>query len=525
MRKKRRKKGSPQASGYGDAGASIIKRALRNFNARSGSTQLDIDMQNRTLRQRSRMLYMAAPIATSAINTARTNVVGVGLTLQSNIDINILKISPEEAREWRKRTEAEFRLWAAKKQNCDALGMNNFKELQQLALKSWLLSGDVFVLFKRYDPTPLAPYSIRLHLIEADRISTPDKLRGGSYLAGATEGRAENGNLIHDGVEVDENGRVVAYYISNTHPYEFSDAPMEWTRVEAYGKLTGLPNIIHIKNDERPEQYRGVPFLTQVIEPLLQIRRYTESELMAALIQSFFTAWIESVSDPDEMPLNETGPGDVPEDNPDNSTSENEYDMGPGQVNVLKKDEKVVFGNPNIPTAGFEAFVKVFCKLTGAALEIPHEVLMKEYSNSYSASRAALLEAWKSFYMYREWFTSDFCQPVYEIWLSEAIARGRIKAPGFFDDPLIMEAYFGSRWIGPVQGQLDSVRESEAAVLQITHGIKTHEQITREMGGGDWYENVTQLQRENEMLRAAGIVPVQSQTKATGGNEDEPDKD
>ena len=41
----------------------------------SGSPKEDIDANNYTLRQRARMLYMAAPIATSAIRTNRTNVV------------------------------------------------------------------------------------------------------------------------------------------------------------------------------------------------------------------------------------------------------------------------------------------------------------------------------------------------------------------------------------------------------------------------------------------------------------------
>ena len=519
----KKRKGKPQVSGYSEAGASTSKRALRNFIPSSGSAQKDVDMNNMTLRQRSRMLYMAAPIATSAINTARTNVVGLGLTLQSNVDFQVLGISQETAKAWNRKTEAEFALWAGKKQNCDALGMNNFKEMQQLALKSWLLSGDVFILIKRTTPTKLNPYSLRLHLIEADRISTPSKLRG-SNLFIQTEGKTENGNLIHDGVEVDKDGKIVAYHISDTYPFEFGEKPEEWHRVEAYGKATGLPNIIHLKHDERPEQYRGVPYLAQVIEPLLQIRRYTESELMAALIQSFFTAWIETESNPDALPINETGSGNVATNNPEaaqdtDSTDENEYDMGPGTVTVLKKDEKVVFGQPNIPTAGFETFVKVFCKLTGAALEIPYEVLLKEYNASYSASRAALLEAWKAFFMYREWFVSDACQPIYEIWLSEAVARGRIQAPGFFDDPLVREAWFGARWIGPVQGQIDPTKECEAAVMQISHGIKTHEQVTREMGGGDWYENVAQLKREMELLKDAGVTPVQTK----GGNDNEPD--
>ena len=68
MKKKKKTEVKPKASGYGDAGASIVKRALRSFRALSGSSLMDINMHNRTLRQRARMLYMAAPVATSAID-------------------------------------------------------------------------------------------------------------------------------------------------------------------------------------------------------------------------------------------------------------------------------------------------------------------------------------------------------------------------------------------------------------------------------------------------------------------------
>lgn len=47
--------------GYSDAGASYVKKALKGFLANSGSPAEDIDYNNYTLRQRSRMLYMAAP--------------------------------------------------------------------------------------------------------------------------------------------------------------------------------------------------------------------------------------------------------------------------------------------------------------------------------------------------------------------------------------------------------------------------------------------------------------------------------
>lgn len=503
----------PQASGYSEAGASITRRALRDFKARSGSPNEDIDWNNYTLRQRGRMLYMGAPLATSAINTNRTKVVGIGLTLKPAIDRETLGLSPEAAKEWERHTKAEFRLWSDRKDACDATGVNNFDALQQLALTSWLMSGDVFPLLKRRQPDRIRPYSLRVHLVEADRVRTPSEYGGGSFYRLTVGENPNTRNRIFDGVEVDASGMVVAYYVHSTYPWEFTRTQNEWTRVEAYGQKTGLPNILHVMSSERPDQYRGVTYLAQVMEPLLQLRRYTDSALMMALVQSFFTAWIITKSNPNEIPFNETGDGlvGVPGANPtETPRGENEYGMSAGTINVVPEGEDVRFGNPTMPVASFDTFVKTFCKLVGAGLGIPYDVLVKEYNSSYSAARAALLDAWEEFRMRRKWFVDDFCQPIYEVWLAEAVARGRITAPGFFDDPLIRAAWCSAQWIGPVQGSLDPLKEATAAVLKIQHGLKTHEQATMEDSGGDWDANVEQLAAENEKLAAVGgVVSVQ----------------
>lgn len=503
----------PLAKGYSEAGASVTRRALKGFNPNSGSPSEDINFNNKTMRQRCRMLYMSSPVATAAINTNRTKVVGVGLKLNCAVDQNVLKLTPQAAQEWQKKTQLEFALWASKNFNCDALGLNNFFRLQQLALKSTLMSGDCFALIKRREATPLNPYTLRIHLVEADRISTPDycgMIGGLSPEGKIPEDKPGAGHLVHDGVEVDASGMVVAYHIRSTYPNQILSEPTKWERVLAYGGKTGLPNILQIMESERCEQYRGVPYLAQVIEPLLQVRRYTESELMAALVQSFFTAFIKTETDPSQLPFDEVGDGDgiaVPGDNPDSSDiskDENEYELGPGFVVHLKPGESVDLANPNIPTAGFETFIKAICRMIGAALEIPYDVLMKEFNSSYSASRGALLEAWEAIKMRRQWLVDAFCQPVYEIWLAEAVAIGRIKAPGFWEDPLLRAAWSRANWVGPVQGQLDPKKEVAAAISMVEHGFKTNAQVTQEMGGGSFDENIKQLTVENEMKSAAG---------------------
>ena len=280
MSKSQKCRKAPNAKGYSEAGASLDRRSMKGFTAQSGSPNEDINHNNYTLRQRSRILYMSSTVAAAAINTNRTKVIGTGLVLNSAIDRQVLGMSADAAKEWQRKTEAEFRLWAGDKRNCDAIGMNNFGCLQQLGLKSWLLSGDVFPLLKHYKRTPLNPYSLRVHLVEADRISTPAEYGGGISASGYFEGKVPEGkpgagHKIYDGVEVDENGLVEAYYIRNAYPFEYVTEDIKWTRVEVYGKRTGLPNILQVMDSERPDQYRGVPYLAPVIETLLQLRRYT----------------------------------------------------------------------------------------------------------------------------------------------------------------------------------------------------------------------------------------------------------
>lgn len=500
--------------GYSEAGASTRKRSMRGFRPQSTSPVEDIDKNNATLRQRARALYMASPIATSAIKTHRTNTIGIGLKLNPRLDGNLLGMTTEETAEWKRIAKREFDLWANKKQNCDVTKINDFYAMQQLIFTSWLTSGDVFVLREIGKPSRYNPYTLRLHVIEADRCATPSSA-GVSVTEGKNE---ENGNLIHDGVEVDASGAVVAYWFRSTHPNESTTKELKWTRVEAYGEITELPNVFHVMNSERPEQYRGVTYLAQIIEPILQTRRYTESELEAALIESFFTAFIKTNADVSENPLSPTEP--IEEQGIDKEESDAEYEMGPGTFNVLEPGEDIVFGDPKRPASGFPAFMASIATQIGAALEIPSDLLLKEFKASYSASRAALLEAWKAFKMYREWFVQDFLNPVYEIWLSEAVALGRVNAPGFFGDPLIHQAYLGAEWVGPSQGQLDPVKEIQAEAMAIEYGFTTREAAAIKLNGSDFEENIEQLKREQALIGELAPAPFDKNNEE-GGNTNE----
>jgi lambda family phage portal protein len=466
-------------SGYSNYGANTTKKSLKGWRWGGGSSKEDIEDNITVLRQRSRDLYMGVPISTSAIKTLRTNVVGAGLVLKPQVDADFLKLSDEEASNLEGIIEREFKLWA-ESVNCDLARLNNFYELQQLVFISQLMCGDSFALLP-YSKRTGMPYDLRIQLIEGDRICNPNN----------------NPSLnIVQGVECDDSGQIVAYHIANFHPLStFNINNYTWTRVEAFGNATGRRNVLHLMESERIGQRRGIPILAPVMEGLKQLGRYTEAELMAAVISGMFTVFIESENSDDSKPLGEV----IDDIDQVDSEDENSYELAPGAIIALGEGEKAKETNPGRPNTAFDGFVNSICSQIGSALEIPHDLLLKQFNASYSASRAALLEAWKMFKMRRIWLANDFCQPIYEEWLSEAVAKGRIYAPGFFDDPIIKKAYCNAEWNGPSQGQLDPVKEANAASIRVENGFSTRARETVELTGGDFVQNNRQRIKEEKM--------------------------
>ena len=302
---------------------------------------------------------------------------------------------------------------------------------------------------------------------------------------------------IVGGVETNDAGEVVAYHISKHHPLSYDMTERGWTRVEAWGEKTGRRNVIHIMNRERIGQRRGVPFLAPVIEALKQLGRYTEAELVAAVVSGLFAIFIEKESASSDGSFGEVV---SPEDQVD-ADDENSIELAPGLIMDLNEGEKAHDVNPGRPNTAFDGFVVAICRQIGAALEIPYELLVKNFNASYSASRGALLEAWKMFKMYRTWLANDFCQPIYEEWFAEAVAKGRIPAPGFFSDPIRRKAFTGAEWNGPAQGLLNPVQEVTAAEKRVQNGFSTRGREAMEMNGSDYDRNIAQLKREERALR------------------------
>lgn len=482
------------ASGYSRHAASRRANWALNWITSQTSPADDIDKNAGTLRERSRDLYMGGSLPRSALNTIVDNVTGPGLMLDSKIDHVALGISRERADELERQCEREFRLWADN-EDCTLDRSLNFSGAQSLVLLSALMNGDVFVAPVLKEREGRA-YDLRLNIIEADLISTPFDKR--------------QDRRITEGIESDASGAPVAYYVCNQYPRSGSLLGREWKRVSAFGADTGRRNMLHIMAHERPGQKRGVPLLAPVIADLKQLTRYSEAELTAAVISAYFTVFVES--DTPDQPFQSQFSPDGSNLPPGESIDEggSNIELAPGAIISLGEGESAKFADPSRPNTAYEGFVTAFTRQIGAAVGVPFEVLTKHFQSSYSASRGALLEAEKTFRRIRsQLLIGQFCTPVYEEFLAEAVATGRIVMPGFFTDPAARAAWSGSKWYGIAAGQLDPLKEANAAKVRVEEGFSTRAIEAAELSGAT-FEHIHEVRaREEQMRRDDGLAPRQ----------------
>ncbi|MDB4906371.1 MAG: hypothetical protein JWO05_1155 [Gemmatimonadetes bacterium] len=485
-------------------GARLDRPATKSWLPRRGSANSDTIPDLLALRARCADLERNDPLAAGAMATMATHTVGTGIVPHARLDRDLLQLSDEDATAWERQADRIFHWWAETKA-CDYTGRQDFYGQQSLVLRGAFGRGDIFAL-RRFEDRPGALLSTRVQLIEADRVCNP---RG-----------MFNSTTLMDGIELDANGRPAAVHVLDRHPGDtlggyaglyatYPDA--NWTRVPMAGAGSGDPQVLHVYEMLRPDQARGVPKFAPIIETLKQLSRLSDAELMAAVIQSFFTVFLKSTSGEVLMP-DMGDPGGVPQ-NTAGLGAQNDVRLGQGAIVGLAPGEEPVMAQPNRPNPNFDPFYQSFVRQVGVAIEMPYEVLIKHFSSSYSASRGAILEAWRAVLNRRDWMVRNFCQPTREWIITEAIARGLLIAPGYFENPLVRMAYLGCEWTGTAMGQLDPESEINAAKKRVDLGVSTIDEETAQLTGGDWDQKHAQRVKERR-LRLEGNLEEPFQTLA-----------
>lgn len=467
-------------------------RRLRSWRPGGGSPAVDLLFDLPDLRERSRDLERNSPLALGAIQSKVNGVIGTGLVLKSQIDFEALDIADKaQVLAQQNSIEREFELW---QKDADFTGQLHWLDLQRLIYRSARVSGDIGVA-RRYRRDAGKVYGLKLVLMEGDRISNPN--------------RAADTATVRGGVAVDGDGAIQGCWVTDRHPGEITTPVLKWSFVPWRSPQTGMRVMLLPYQQQRPGQPRGVPLFSPIIELIKQLKDYSTAEIDAAVHDAMLFAF-------ETLGAND---GDVDHlvENPDKQGSV----AGPDEVQLedlsiitLSEGSGVEVKKPMRPNTGFEPFMLAIIKQIGVALEIPFELMIMHFSSSYSASRAALEIAWKGFVAEKAWFEREVADHVFEWFLTEAVAIGRLQLDGFFDDPIRRAAWMGRLWIGPTRIQIDPRVEAQADAVDIASRTKSREQVLYERTGGDWPRKYTQIMQEEEDLAKLPGAMVATTEKA-----------
>ena len=458
-----------------------------------GLAQADAELSGELeiMRARSRDLDRNNGLVGGAKQTQTDHVVGTGLRLQSSPDYRALGWSIDQAVEWGRQVEAAWRDFAESDQ-CDAARTLDFAGLTSLVFRQALADGEALAV-PRWRPGRLGcKLATCLSLVDVDRLSNPNLAMDTVRLRG--------------GIERDADDAPVAYHIRNQNPWQLllgGDyyGVGTWRRIPARTPW-GRKLVIHLHDKERTGQGRGKPFVSRVAGQVRMADHYQTTELKSAIVSAMIAAFIESNLPQEQlediMGASTDKAGRLNLGDFDAAVQARRAAIAPLQggriINLPVGDSMKPFA-PNRPGNTYAPFMEHLLRHIAAGLNMSYETLARDFSKTnYSSARAALLMDWRFFLGRRSWLAKYWCQPVFELWLEEAIDLGLVKAPGFYEN---RRAYCAAKWIGPGRGWVDPVKEATAAKIRMVNNLSTLQMECAEQGQ-DYEEVLLQTARERK---------------------------
>ncbi len=451
------------------------------------------------LRSKSVQLFTENLYAAGLINRLVTNIINTGLSLEATPVSDLLPIDDDQANDWSENTENLYRIWGNNKDLVDWKKQSTEGELQAMAKKTAYISGDVLIVLRQSPVTGL-PIT---ELIDGRHIQDPIQ---GNHKSAAEK----RGNQIKHGVEVDKNGRHIAFYTNKIEKGKTASK-----RIPANGPKSGRKIAWLLYGSKRLlDDIRGLPLLGLVAQSLKEIDRYRDSEQRAAVVNSMLAMFVKKGSNkPGTRPLKG---GAVRNDavevtQGDGTTKEYAVDKWiPGMtIDELAQDEEPVSFDTKRPSAGFNIFEDAIVSAVAWTNEVPPEVLKLAFTSNFSSSRQANSEFKMFLDKERTIFSSDYSKPRYQNWLVSMVLTDRIKAPGLLEswrDPRKFEifgAWIDSDWSGAIKPHVDPLKETSAYIKKDENGYSTKARSTRELTGMKYSRNIKQLKKENQLLAEA----------------------
>lgn len=472
-------------------------RLYSAWNPASNSADAALYGELGEMRDRCRDLERNNPIASAVIEGNVRNVVGCGLRPQSRIDYRAAGIAPERARELQKQAEQLFRRWIP---HADAEERTDFYGLQRRAQRAKVRDGEAFFVVTEVD-RPGRPFQTVLESVEADRVDTPTGIDSPRTREGVVSGSA---------------GQPIAYWINVEHPGDSvfgagassASGRRAFRRVRAWNGRGGR-RVLHTYRALRPGQTRGYPKLAPAVTSIHDLGEVLEAERVAKRIEACIAGFI--TRDPLAWDAqNETDP----------QTGQRVLDFEPGLMEMLLPGEKVEMIDPKRPGSTFEPYLRMMLRTIGAAVELPLEVLLLDFSQTnFAGARAAILESQRAWQCEQRELVERLCQPSFEAVLEEAWNRREFDVPDFYG---MRDVWTAAEWLPDGHRWVDPYKDAAAVEKSLNAGITSHPiELARQ--GLDWEENLrSQFEYEKRSAELREEMGLAAPPEPAG---DEPEDD
>ena len=515
------------ASGGVSYDAASIVDQLANWSPAIRSADAEILPEKGRLDARARDTLRNDAYVTGGSTLHKDNIVGAQYLLNARPLSKIL-FGKEDAvweTEFQEEVETLFTLWAESPQNwADAQRKKTLTDIVRLAVGCHTATGEVLASAE-WMPDDGRPFRTGVMMIDADRLSTP-----------STANFLLNSN-IRGGVEQDKRGAPIAYHIRNAHPNDgqfgpFSDKRYTWRRVPAR-KPWGRQLILHTFDEDRPDQSRGISAMVAALSEMRMTKHFRKTELQRAVIAATYAASIES-----DLPADaQLAMGATTDGSEGNATLDwiteylgqvaeyqkagNRLHLAGTQIPVFVPGTHLKIQNPGAASPAGDKFEASLLRHIATALNVSYEELSRDFTNTnYSSARAAMMLTWKAMQSRKKKIADTTASFVYRLWLEECVNYNlldtlkRPNIPSFYGG-MNAEAYANCEWIGAGRGQIDPVKETQAAILKIKAGLSTRENEIAQMSGGDWRRVARQIAREMELDRKLNIPSVYDNADTT----------
>ncbi len=483
------------------------------------------------LRLRSWQAFIDSDVCSALMRRSCDWVIGTGLKLQAMPKkrvLDMLKINMGDTEDFNESVEALFDLFAST-QLADFAQKDSLNEIAREAWKNAIAGGDVLLVMHYENGMP------KVQLIDGQRVRTP--LAFGTTTNMDTI-NPDNGNIIRHGVELNDRGEHVAYWVAKRNIFvNMADFDRYPVRMDKYPYCQTAKMVYGLKY--RLDNVRGIPMITAVMETAVKMSRYREATIAGAeeraKIHLFIKHEKESTGD---FPFIQqaaqasgfTPQADLPADSYGRNLSDKVYATTNKQaVNMpigatlesLESKQELTFAE--FYSANFD----IVCAVAG----YPPEVILSKYNSNYSASRAAIKDFEHTIIVQRQSFSEQFYQTIYNFCLDAWVINNLIDLPGYEralgnKNQIALAAYRYARFPGDVVPHIDPIKEvkawreklgADSANIPLCTVADAIEALAP-LGGTSFDNTIQQYAKELEKAEALGIEKVAPKGEPSEGS-------